>query len=426
MASFPITIDSAGGEYMESVVVLGWSAKPGDRVTAGQLLVTVETAKAATEIAAERDGWLETIAYGEGQEAPVGATLGTISDQPVSANAQPSDAPVAPAGAGLRDDASLNKATAPAARHRVIASPLARRIARDAGLDLASVVGTGPRGRIKERDVSAALAAMPSKPDQQQPTAEAGRSRSLSAQAPGADPIVLLHGFGADRSSWRQVLPLLPPHLSTIALDLPAHGEQATTSAVSIDEIAFDLSDRLEAMGIERAHLVGHSLGGAAALAIASIGRVAVRSLTLIAPGGLGPEINTGFLTGLSRATTPETLDAWLRIMVADAASLPQGYAAAAVRQLDREGRRERLAGLAERLFPDGIQSFDLAPALRRVTVPTRILWGLQDRIIPSSHARRAPGFAAVHLLDGIGHVPQLEDPRLTARLIAETCLSAG
>ncbi|MBN9549961.1 MAG: lipoyl domain-containing protein, partial [Alphaproteobacteria bacterium] len=75
-ATPPISIDSAGGEYMEAVLVVAWAAKPGDPVKAGDLIVTVETAKAATEIEADRDGWLADIFFTEGQVAPVGAVLG--------------------------------------------------------------------------------------------------------------------------------------------------------------------------------------------------------------------------------------------------------------------------------------------------------------------------------------------------------------
>ena len=72
----PIQIDSAGGEYMETVVVLEWAVAPGAAVKAGDTVVTVETAKAATEIAAPADGFLTEIRFDAGQEAPVGVVLG--------------------------------------------------------------------------------------------------------------------------------------------------------------------------------------------------------------------------------------------------------------------------------------------------------------------------------------------------------------
>lgn len=432
MANHPITIESAGGEYMESVLVITWSAKPGERVKSGDLLVTVETAKAASEIEADRDGWLAEIHFSEGQEAPVGAVLGTISDiepQPAGLPEGPLQAPTAVA-AGLpttfASSGLAEAATAPIRQvgARVIASPLARRLARQKGLDLETVTGTGPHGRIKQRDIEKAIAngAVP------------GHAVSTGMPAPALKPvsgahsvpIVFLHGFGADRFVWRQVLPLLGTQFQSITPDLPAHGSSASVPAGSVEDLAHFVSDQLEAEGIERAHVVGHSLGGATALCLSAVGRIAVQSMTLLAPGGLGPDINGGFISGLTGSMTATALERWLALMLGDGASLPQGYAAAVLRQMDRAGNRTALKALAARLFADDTQLFDSRPALEKLTVPTRIVWGRADRVISAAHAERAPDYAAVHLLTGVGHVPQMEAPALTARLILETVRSAA
>lgn len=428
MATHPISIDSAGGEYMEAVLVVAWAVKSGDPVKAGDLVVTVETAKAATEIEADRDGWLADIFFTEGQEAPVGAVLGTIADEKPSAGQAAPGAPAATTAAADPPAAADASASVGQSGARAIASPLARRLAAAAGLDLSTVSGTGPRGRIKKRDIDAALAARPDAPSgvPATPAASAASPAAVPATARQTVPAVLIHGFGADRSAWRQVVPLLEPAITTISLDLPGHGAEGARPARSIEEIALTLSDRLEAMGVRDAHLVGHSLGGAAALALARLGRLAVRSVTLLAPGGLGPEINAGFIAGLARATSAQALERWLTVMVGDPGALPAGYAQAALRQMDKTGNRDALAAMAEHLFPDGTQGFDLTTALAALGVPTRLVWGRLDRVIPAAHAARAPGFAAVHLLNGIGHVPQIEAPALTARLIAETVRSCG
>ncbi|RTL97246.1 MAG: acetoin dehydrogenase dihydrolipoyllysine-residue acetyltransferase subunit [Hyphomicrobiales bacterium] len=427
MANHPISIDSAGGEYMEAVLVVAWAAKPGDPVKAGDLIVTVETAKAATEIEADRDGWLADIFFTEGQEAPVGAVLGTIADERPAGRAASTGTP-APTLSAASPPLATNDASSPASQTgtRAIASPLARRLAAAAGLDLSTISGSGPRGRIKKRDIDAALAAHPDEPGGTRASRAALATSPAPASARQTAPVVLLHGFGADRSAWRQVVPLLEPGIETISLDLPGHGAEAARPAKDIEEIAFNLSDRLEAMGVRDAHLAGHSLGGAAALALARLGRLTVRSVTLFAPGGLGPEINAGFIAGLARATNAQALERWLTVMVGDAGALPAAYAQAAVRQMDKTGNRDALVAMAESLFPDGTQGFDLTTALAALGVPTRLVWGKLDRVIPPAHAARAPGFAAVHLLDGIGHVPQMEAPALTARLIAETVRSCG
>ncbi|RVC04567.1 alpha/beta fold hydrolase [Mesorhizobium sp. M7A.F.Ca.AU.002.06.1.1] len=303
MATHPISIDSAGGEYMEAVLVIAWAVKPGDPVKAGDLVVTVETAKAATEIEADRDGWLAEIFFAEGQEAPVGAVLGTIADAKPMAGQPASVGPATAAAAAANPRELVADEASSSIRQpgsRPIASPLARRLAAAAGLDLAAISGSGPRGRIKKRDIDATLAARTNEQDGAGQRAPAAVQASpVAAPARQTVPVVLIHGFGADRSVWRQVVPLLGPGIETISLDLPGHGTEAARPASIIEEIAFLLSDRLEGMGVGNAHLVGHSLGGAAALALARLGRFTVRSVTLSLPlAGSAPRSMRASLPG--------------------------------------------------------------------------------------------------------------------------------
>lgn len=402
----PITIEAAGGEYMDSVVIVEWAVKPGERVAAGDTVVVVETAKAATEVPAPHDGYLVETFFEPGQEAPVGALLGTIGATPDAAGSG-SGAPATAAAEAVPAPALAPVPAAAASRPgRTVATPLARRIARAGGIDLRAVRGSGPGGRIKRRDVEAAAA-------NARPTAAVAR--------PGAGAtVVLLHGFGADRSAWRLVAPLLDPGLRVVMPELPGHGSAPALEVSRIDDIARAVDDELAAQGVEDAHLVGHSLGGAAALALSRAGRLRIRSLCLIAPGGLGPEINFAFLNGLTQATREESLRPWLEKMVADPSRLPEGLAGTVLRQRERSGTRAAQARLLEALFPDGTQGMRLGAALDAVRVPAKVLWGTRDAVIPCAHASAVPGTVALHLLRDIGHVPQLECPEIVARLIGE------
>ncbi|WP_226576254.1 alpha/beta fold hydrolase [Acuticoccus sediminis] len=435
MALHPIKVDAAGGEYMDAVVVKEWLKTPGDRVARGELVVVVETAKAATEVEAETDGWLAAIHVAEGAEAPVGDVLGLIADS--AAEAAPA-APRSEASAGTTEaqsPAAFPSAASPsaAADPRVVASPLARRLARAKGVSLADLTGTGPRGRIKARDVEAAATRQgaASAPAAQPPAERFGGEAPAPLSAPvlatgRAAPLVLLHGFGADRTSWHAVRGLLPSAVPTIAPDLPGHGKRAGMRAVSLDAIADNLADRLEGEGLDEIHLAGHSLGGAAAIALAARGRLVVRSLALLAPAGLGAAIHAGFISGLVDAETPEALGVWLAEMVAAPERLPDGFAAAALSAIARHGSREPMRMMARNLFPDGRAAFNVTDALARLEMPLRAVFGREDRIVGVPDIAALPPHAACHVLDGVGHVPQLEAPALTARLLTETVRSAG
>lgn len=398
----PIVIDAAGGEYMESVVVTAWGARPGEAVKAGETVVTVETAKAATEIPAERNGYLAEIVYAVGSEAPVGSVLGYLSDAP------PAVRPHAEAASEARPAKPAATPAIVRTPERVIASPYARKLARQRGIGLDHLKGSGPAGRIKSRDLPLA---------------------SLTRRSEGGaehHPIIFLHGFGADQSIWRWVIPLLRVPNRVIAIDLPGHGTSSDTAEAGISGMALTVAAELQSRGIADAHVVGHSLGGGVALALSAAGNLRIHSLGLIAPAGLGDEIDTAFLAGLVSSGTPAELQPWLDRMVGDPAALPQNFAGALLWQRNQAGRGAEQLKLSRDMFPRGLQEERLASNLKALRVPMKLIWGKSDRIIPASHALCAPGTVALHLLDGVGHVPQLECADTVAHLVDELVRSSG
>lgn len=160
---------------MESATVLRWLKQAGDRVKMGEPLVEVETDKAAIEIESPVDATLTAILAPEGAKLPTGGALakldvagGAAATTPIPPLAAASvGKPAAPAASAVQA-APLRPLTPPAPRPsapaaragsippRVLASPLARRLAAEHGLDLASLAGTGPHRRIRKRDVLAA------------------------------------------------------------------------------------------------------------------------------------------------------------------------------------------------------------------------------------------------------------------------------
>ncbi|MFG3658585.1 dihydrolipoamide acetyltransferase family protein [Streptomyces sp. NPDC047706] len=178
-------------------ILESWNAGVNSPYGKGDRIFTVETEKAVVEVEAESDGVLLRLLVDPGATVAVGtpiaiwgkpgespsevdalvASLGT-ADAPETASVAPAAAPeypAAPAGPA---------AAAPDGSERVFASPLARRLARESGVDLNAVVGTGPNGRIRRSDIEAALA----KPAQQEetPTADVP-AEVLSTGAPAAD-----------------------------------------------------------------------------------------------------------------------------------------------------------------------------------------------------------------------------------------------
>jgi pyruvate dehydrogenase E2 component (dihydrolipoamide acetyltransferase) len=151
---------------MEEGRVVKWHKQDGDPVKTGETLAEVETDKAVMDLVARADGVLRQVAVAEGQTVPVGSVVAVIAapDETLGA-ATPSAPPpaAAPSGGGMRDAGGVTAAPADVAR--VKASPLAKRMAREAGVDLKLVTGSGPGGRVVKRDLegsaSHALATAP-------------------------------------------------------------------------------------------------------------------------------------------------------------------------------------------------------------------------------------------------------------------------
>jgi pyruvate dehydrogenase E2 component (dihydrolipoamide acetyltransferase) len=164
------------GETMNEGTVVEWLKQEGQPVRRGEVLFTVESDKATLEVEAPADGFLRQVLVPAGTTVPVLTVVGLItrtSDEPLeeaanrqisksanrqigkSANQQAPSAPLLPGSPAPSPPLS------PAPSPRLFASPRARKLAREKGVDLARVSGSGPDGRIVERDVAAYLAALP-------------------------------------------------------------------------------------------------------------------------------------------------------------------------------------------------------------------------------------------------------------------------
>lgn len=183
-----------------------WLVAPGDTVAVGQPFAEIETEKAVVEYTAETAGTVLQLLIGEGDAVDVGAPIaivGEAGEVAPASPAAPAPAEAAPAGASVVGAPSDAGAAAPAApapepaatpsattadsAGRRFVSPLVRRLARDHGLSLDGVVGSGPDGRIVRRDVQALLAAGPSV-GSSAPAASVSRPTAPPAAPAGLEP----------------------------------------------------------------------------------------------------------------------------------------------------------------------------------------------------------------------------------------------
>lgn len=249
-------------------------------------------------------------------------------------------------------------------------------------------------------------------------------------------PLVLLHGVGDNALDWRWVMPALARAHRVYAPDLPGSGGSARSVDADYSPAFFErfVAAFLDALGVERAAVVGNSLGGLAALRLALAEPERVAALGLLAGAGLGrrvsPALRSLALPGYGRLAV-----AWgkrppgaAQRALGRAGLLfgsPRGIPA---KWLEEQYRLARLSGFLESQLATvraqvglrGQREIVLArlPSLR---VPTLVVWGERDRVLPPAQAREAISRipdGSLELIPACGHLPQVERPERVAEVL--------
>ena len=255
----------------------------------------------------------------------------------------------------------------------------------------------------------------------------------------GSGPVlVLLHGHEQNAASWRHVMPALARDRRVIAVSLPGHGDSAppVDGYAPSRDLAPSVADFLDTLEIGAVDLVGHSVGGAVALHLALADPARVRTLTLVASASLGRAVNP-----LIALDTLPGLGEWaimlsrlpgghLQRTMLSAAMLfaqpwrvPADFFTEAHALGRRPGQLEASTALARALFSAYGQREVLLDDLDTLTMPTLVIWGTWDLVLPAHHGRiavdRLP-HGRLALFRACGHLPHVEQPdRFVAELRA-------
>jgi pyruvate dehydrogenase E2 component (dihydrolipoamide acetyltransferase) len=176
------------------------------------------------------------------------------------------------------------------------------------------------------------------------------------------------------------------------------------------------LAGFMDEVGVEKAHLVGHSMGGAVAGSFALAHRERVASLVLIASAGLGEEINEDYIEGFIAANRRREMKRVLGLLFADPDLVTRRLVNDELRFKRMDGVDEALRAVADKMFPDGSQAE--GPDLSGLETPVLVIWGQDDQIIPASHTENLSDGARIEILEDTGHMPQMESAGRTNRLI--------
>jgi len=240
---------------------------------------------------------------------------------------------------------------------------------------------------------------------------DVGGIRVRYARKGDAIPVVLLiHGFGGDLDNWLFNLDALSEQSTVVALDLPGHGQSdRTLPGLGLVELARFVTRFLDAVDIPSAHLVGHSLGGAIAAQMALDSPDCVQSLALIGSAGLGDEIDTGYTEGFVAAQSRRDLKPLVERLFARPDLVTRQLLDDILKYKRLDGVSELLSELGGTLFSQGKQLEQPGRRLGETGKRVLVVWGAEDRIIPAKHAAHAPPSATTRIIEGAGHMVQME-----------------
>lgn len=214
----------------------------------------------------------------------------------------------------------------------------------------------------------------------------------------GYPPLILVHGAGGSHLDWGAAV----RKLSTVALDLPAHGKSTAPARDCVTEYAADVVALLDTLGIERAVIAGHSMGGAIAQTLALEYPQRVQGLILVGTGAklsVHPDILDRVIE--HQAEVGALLKAWM-------------WSADAPDALRETGVQQFMMVDPRVVYGDYLacNRFDVRDRIAQISVPTLIIGGTADRMTPLKYSQfladRIPN-AQLVTLEGAGHMMQLE-----------------
>jgi pyruvate dehydrogenase E2 component (dihydrolipoamide acetyltransferase) len=356
------------GLSMQEGAIVDWWKTEGTTVAEGEDLVDIETSKITNVCESPVAGVLKKIVAQPGETLPVGALIAVVADEGAT------DAEVE---AFIAD---FQAAYVPPAADESAAEVL----------KLSTVDAAGRQIRVGRTGLAEGV------------------------------PVVLIHGYSGDLNNWLFNIEALSAVAPVIAIDLPGHG--GSTKDVgdgSLKTLADTIAATLDSLGVDEAHLVGHSLGAAVAARLAADHTGFARSLTLIAPAGFSATgVSEEFLTGVIEARRARDLKPVMEMLLADPAMVTKDMVEDVLKFKRVDGVEEALTALRDKIVA-GDDSAALMGDLAAIPAAL-VIASKADRIVGApDESALPPGFRVVWI-EGAGHMPHLEKAADVNALLVE------
>lgn len=368
------------GLSMDEGELIEWHISPGDEINVGQEIAEIETSKIAGAVEAAVSGKVRRLVAEEGEMLPVGALMAVLADD--TQNDDAIDAFIATFKVEDPDDPALEMAGMP----NILSA------------------------KVGDMDISY-LETMPHEP----------ANIPDNGQKSEKTPVILIHGYGGDCNNWLFNQAKLGETHRVIALDLPGHGRSTKyVKDGSVKGLARMVDGFLDRLAIEKAHLIGHSMGAAVALQCAVNNSHRVASLSLICPALVGRPVNSDYITNFMQARTRKQLKPVLQQLFSDEKLVTADLIDDVLKYKRLDGVDEALKVIADAGLTTEKSAFN-HDEIAGLHIPISIIWGENDKIISGTEAPILTGKnIRSHQVKDSGHMPHMENAGAVNEILME------
>ena len=241
----------------------------------------------------------------------------------------------------------------------------------------------------------------------------------LEGGPPTGDPVLLIHGFGGDKDNWALYAPFITDKYRLISPDVPGFGDAVRDMNRDYDMAtqASRMRDFLDAMGLEKVHIGGNSMGGGISLHFARMFPERVKSLTLFNNAGVigtsESDLQRQVMTGKNplEITSADDVTRMMAYIAHKPITVPGQFRKVIYQEFAKH--RDLLDKIFWQIAGDGLER-PLNDQLPEIVLPTLIIWGRHDQLIDVSCAEvmaAAMPDSELIIFENLGHVPMIEDP---------------